>query len=307
MKKLIFIATIFFATALTAFWWLTLPVTLDPSLAGKFENGDPVAGQRVFDASGCSSCHAAKDAEANDKLKLGGRHPLQTPFGTFYAPNISPDPENGIGSWTGLEFASAMIRGVSPDGSHYYPAFPYTSYSRMSFKDASDLWAYIKTLEPVAVSNLPHELPLPFRFRRGLGLWKLLYWTDEPIAVIAEDDELLQRGQYLVEALGHCGECHTPRNLIGGQDKSRWLGGGPAPEGDGHIPNITPHETGIGSWSSNDIVYSLETGFTPSFDSFGGSMVDVQRNLAKLPKSDLEAIAAYLKAVPPVEGKARKN
>ena len=283
------------------FWILTAPRPLPADLLADIETGNSEAGELVFYAGGCSSCHAAKDAKNEAKLVLGGQRPLNSPFGTFYAPNISPDKTFGIGSWTGAQFADAMLRGISPEGQHYYPAFPYTSYARMKIGDIADLWAYMKTLEPVNVSNLEHELPLIFKIRRGLGLWKLLFLDDKPIVAIDEADEKLVRGRYLVEGPGHCGECHTPRNAIGGLNLSRWLAGGPSPEGKGKIPNITPHKTGIGGWSQSDIAYSLESGFTPEFDTFGASMAEVQENTAQLPAFDREAIAAYLKAVAAIE------
>jgi mono/diheme cytochrome c family protein len=232
---------------------------------------------------------------------LSGGQSLNTPFGIFYTPNISPHVKSGIGAWTGSEFANAMVNGVSPNGAHYYPAFPYTSYTRMTPVDVADLWVFLKTLPIAEDNNLAHELPLPFRLRRGLGLWKILYLNSVPIMKITGDDPELKRGQYLVEGLAHCGECHTPRNIIGGFQTSRWLGGGPAPEGKGRIPNITPHASGIGAWSKEEIAYSLESGFTPEFDSFSASMAEVQENMAKLPESDRDAIAAYLKAIPAIE------
>jgi mono/diheme cytochrome c family protein len=282
------------------FWFLTQPDTVADVFLVGIENGDGEKGERIFWAGGCSSCHADKTAKGEDRLKLGGRHPLKTPFGIFYTPNISPDQTEGIGAWSGRDFANAMTNGVSPDGSHYYPAFPYTTYSRIKPVDLADLWAFMKSLPPIATENVPHELPLPFRFRRGLGLWKLLYLRDEPVTQSLNNDPVVEDGRYIVEALAHCGECHTPRNLIGGMKTSRWLGGGPSPEGKGRIPNISPHATGIGDWTLKDITYSLETGFTREFDSFGGAMASVQENMAKLTPADREAIAVYLKNIPAV-------
>lgn len=284
------------------FWWLTIPEGYQTRLAtlGVLSEGDVAAGEAVFWASGCASCHAKKGAKGDEKLLLGGGHRLNTPFGTFVTPNISPDKETGIGNWTAEQFINAMVSGVSPEGLHYYPAFPFASYDIMEEQDVSDLFAYLKTLPAVSRSNEPHELALPFQWRRPLGIWKLMFTDGDWAIDLDEEDKKLMRGRYLVEALGHCGECHTPRNLLGGLKKTSWLSGGPAPEGDGKIPNITPDETGIGSWSEADIVYYLESGFTPDFDSVGGTMTSVQENMSKLPKNDLEAIAAYLKAIPPI-------
>jgi mono/diheme cytochrome c family protein len=283
------------------FWWLSAPVSFENEQAlASLTGGDVSKGEQVFWASGCASCHAEKGAKEDDKLLLGGGHRLETPFGTFITPNISPDSETGIGDWTISEFAHAMVNGVSPDGSHYYPAFPYTSYNKMTDQDLGNLFAYLKTLAPVARKNEPHELGILFSWRRPLGVWKKMFANDYWALEINTANATIARGRYLVEALAHCGECHTPRNLLGGLQSGKLLAGGPSPEGKGKIPNITPHETGIGSWSKADIVYYLESGFTPDFDSVGGSMTSVQQNMAKLPKADIEAIADYLKAIPAV-------
>jgi len=282
------------------FWWLSSPANIVDATA---PDADADRGEIVFWAGGCASCHAAKGAEGDQKLLLGGGHRLKTPFGTFVTPNISPDVETGIGNWNNQQFANAMFEGVSPQGKHYYPSFPYTSYNKMNRQDVADLFAYLRTLPPVSRANEAHELPLPFQWRRPLGIWKLMFAGTDRAQLADPSDAKLQRGRYLVEALGHCGECHTPRNLLGGPVENRSLAGGPAPEGEGKVPNITPHADGIGGWSAEDIAYYLESGFTPDFDSAGGSMVAVQQNMARLPKSDLEAIAAYLKSVPPVPSK----
>jgi mono/diheme cytochrome c family protein len=169
----------------------------------------------------------------------------------------------------------------------------------MSDKDVNDLFGYLKTLPKSGNVAPPHELPFPYNIRLALGGWKLLYFNDQPRVILADADDKVRRGQYLAEGPGHCGECHTPRDALGGFVRDRWLAGAPNPEGgQGRIPDITPNSTSIGSWSEADIVNYLQTGFTPDFDSAGGQMVDVQQNIAHLPQADLEAIAAYLKAVP---------
>ncbi len=192
------------------------------------------------------------------------------------------------------------MRGVSPDGAHYYPAFPYTSYARMKPEDVADLFAFMKTLPPVAGRTEGHSLGFPYSIRRGIGLWKRLYLRDTPVIALPEGTPApVLAGRYLVEGPGHCGECHTPRYFTGGAKKDQWLAGATAAEGKGVVPNITGGEGGIGSWSEADIVNFLETGFTPDFDSVGGAMAAVQRNMAMLSAEDRQAIAAYLKAVPP--------
>ena len=259
-------------------------------------------GERLFWLGGCASCHAASD-DGEAALRLGGGEALETPFGTFHPPNISPDPGDGIGRWSLADFANAMQRGVSPDGRHYYPAFPYNSYVNMTRQEVADLFAYLKTLPPVAGRAPEHELPFPFNIRRGVGLWQLAFLGEGPIAPLAPDaPDLARQGQHLVEGLGHCGECHTARGLsgLGDLDASRWLAGARAPEGEGGVPNITPAGD-TGDWSAEEIAEYLETGFTPDYDSVGGLMVAVQKNMAHLPDEDRQAIAAYLKALPPVK------
>ncbi len=282
-------------------WWLTAPRPLDES-ALPDHVPDPVAGERIFWAGGCASCHASplkgKRARGNFKFRLGGGEELDTPYGLFRVPNISPHPEDGIGDWTTLQFVNAMQRGVSPDGRHYYPSFPYASYVRMPIDDLIDLKAYIDTLPAVEGRIDDHELAFPWTLRRGIGLWKRLYLDAEAVIDTSGADALVQRGQALVEGAGHCGECHTPRNALGGMDYSRWLAGAPSPEGKGKVPDITPGGKNTADWSASDIAYYLQSGFTPDFDSVGGAMVPVQESMAKLPEEDWHAMAAYLKFIP---------
>ena len=305
MKKLaILVGVMALATAILL-WVLSAPKPLSTSELTMLPPGDAVNGEAVFWAGGCASCHAAPKSKGAAKLLLGGGLELKTPFGVFRSPNISPDEKYGIGSWNKADFANALLRGIAPTGAHYFPAFPYTSYARMNGKDVADLWAYIKTLPASSNRVAGHDLPFPFNIRRAVGLWKWLYLKPERVVQIIDASPQVSRGQYLVEGPAHCGECHTPRNQLGGFDYSRWLAGGPAPEGKEKIPNITPHPQGIGDWTNKDITYSLETGFTPEFDSFGSSMVDVQENMARLPAEDRTAIAAYLKIVPAKPGRGK--
>ena len=253
-------------------------------------------GRLMFFAGGCASCHAAPGSD--DKLALAGGVRLESPFGAFIGPNISPHREDGIGGWSDLDFLNAMLRGVSPEGGHYYPAFPYTSYQRMRVTDLLDLKAFLDTLQPVAGRAPDHEVGFPFNIRRGLGLWKRLYLDGEPFVADPAASDQVNRGAYLSEGPGHCGECHTPRDAIGGLDRSNWFAGAPNPEGKGIIPNITPHAQGLESWSEGDIAYALESGFTPDYDSLGGTMGKVISNTAQLSAEDRAAIAAYLKSLP---------
>ncbi|MEJ1161139.1 c-type cytochrome [Prosthecomicrobium sp. N25] len=299
MKRILLVLVVLALAAGAVVWILTAPKPL-AAAALPAHKADPANGERVFWTGGCASCHAAKGAKDADRLKLGGGQAFATPFGTFYAPNISPDPVAGIGRWSELDLVNAMQRGVSPEGRHYYPAFPYGSYVRMKTEDVVDLAAFLKSLPAVSEPSKPHDLPFPFNIRRGLGLWKLLYLDPAPVTALAPDAPAeIQRGRHIVEGAGHCGECHTPRNAIGGPDRSRWLAGAKALEGDGKIPNITPDTSALGGWSAKDIAYYLESGLTPDGDSVGGPMATVVDNMAKLPAEDRNAIAAYLKAVPP--------
>lgn len=282
-----------------SFWLLTEPKPLAASVLPD-RAGDPVKGELLFWAGGCASCHAAPGSKGDDRLKLAGGEPIVSPFGTFHAPNISPDKVHGIGNWSTLDFVNAMKRGLGPDGEQLYPAFPYTSYQRMPVADLVDLKAYLDTLPADATPNKAHELPFPFSIRRGVGLWKLLYLDGETFAPDPSKSDEINRGAYLVQGPGHCNECHTPRNAIGGLDRSRALAGAPDPSGKGTIPNITPGSSTMGDWTADDIANFLETGMTPDFDSVGGTMVEVQENMAKLPASDRAAIAAYLKDLPPI-------
>jgi mono/diheme cytochrome c family protein len=277
----------------------TAPLSLPAATRAALPVGDADRGATWFWAGGCASCHAAARADGEDRFRLGGGQRLETPFGVFVPPNISPDPTDGIGAWSAADFANAMLRGLAPDGRHYYPAFPYGSYARMAPQDVADLWAFLQTLPAVEGRAAEHDLGFPFGMRRGIGLWKRAFLSDAPVIAVDEGDPALVRGRYLVEGPGHCAECHTPRNVLGGLRTTRWMAGGPAPEGTGRIPNITPGDGGIGSWSAGDVAYFLETGFTPDFDTAGGMMASVQRNMAMLTGEDRDAIAAYLLALPP--------
>jgi mono/diheme cytochrome c family protein len=279
------------------FWILTVPQTVPASALGPHE-ADLANGRTMFIAGGCSGCHAVPGAD--DKTRLGGGLALKSPFGTFYMPNISSDRRDGIGAWSEAEFVTALSQGTSPDGRHYYPAFPYTSYQRMRLDDLRDLFAYLKTLPAVSGKVREHDMSFPFTFRRGLGLWKLLYLDGKPFAPDPTKSAMLNRGAYLVEGAGHCAECHSPRNLIGGIIAAQRFAGGPNPEGKGWIPNITQKD--LGDWSEKDIAYLLETGQTPDGDSIGGAMTEVVRHTSQLAPEDRAAIAAYIKSLPPVEG-----
>lgn len=296
MKKLAIIMVCLALFGLGIFWVVTIPKTGDPGeLAGLVP--DLEQGAAVFTIGGCASCHAAENAKGDAKLILAGGRAFASDFGTFYAPNISPDPDVGIGNWTPIDLLNAMRYGTSPGGKHYFPAFPYSAYAHATTQDIVSLFAYLKTLPASATENRAHEVGFPFNIRRSLGGWKLLFQPKGWALKDAATPEI-ERGRYLVEALGHCGECHTPRNALGGLQISRWLGGAPNPSGKGNIPNITTAKL---DWIDSDVLAYFTTGFTPDFDTVGGHMVDVVENLSAMPEAELIAIIAYLRAVPAVE------
>jgi mono/diheme cytochrome c family protein len=288
------------AAAFSVYWWLTAAPAM-VVLTAPVHPPDLTNGLTVFDAGGCASCHAVPGQP--DRLRLGGGLAIPSPFGTFYAPNISPDPVDGIGRWTEADFVGAVTKGRSPAGFHYFPAFPYTSYQHANIEDIRDLYAYLKTLQPVAGKVRDHDVPFPFNIRRNIGIWKWLFMDGRPFVPDAAHSAQWNRGAYLVNSLGHCAECHSPRNFLGGIVAAQRFAGGPDPEGEGWVPNIT--QKGLGDWSEKDIAYFLETGQTPDGDSAGGSMVRVIRNISQLNPGDREAIAAYVKTLPPVDGPPR--
>ena len=282
---------------------LTLPVRV-PASGLPSHAPDIANGKYIFTAAGCAECHAVPvkacdDLNTKDKETLAGGRCLKTSYGTFNVPNISPDKATGIGSWTTLDFVNAMKQGVAPDGSHLYPAFPYTSYQRLTFEDLIDLKAYLDSLPAVKHRVAPHALRFPYNLRQALGLWKRLYVDGKSVTPDPKASAELNRGAYLVLAAGHCSECHSSRDLLGGIVKAKEFAGALNPEGKGDVPNITPSDDGIGDWTVEDIAYLLETGNTPDFDTIGENMVPVQENMAKLTPEDRTAIAVFLKSLPP--------
>jgi len=282
-----------------AFYVLTAPSAWPHRFESR--NANLANGETMFQIGGCASCHSTP--KQDDHRRLGGGLALETPFGTFKVPNISPDAKFGIGGWPEEAFVNAMLRGVGRNGEHLYPTFPYTSYQRMSLDDVRDLFAFLKSLPPEAVASEPHALPFPFNVRRGLGLWKLLYLDDKMFVPDPAKSAALNRGAYLVEGPGHCAECHSPRDIFGGIVADRRFAGGSDAKGKGWVPNITPHANGIPSWSTKDLSLFLESGLAPDGASVGSSMSDVISNTAKLTAEDRAAMAAYLKSLPPRPGK----
>jgi mono/diheme cytochrome c family protein len=294
--------------AVGAFWILTMPETVTasalPAYTPNLDNG-----MTMFNAGGCASCHAIpnKDPDKVDRTRLGGGLALNSPFGTFYAPNISPDPNDGIGKWNEANFIAALWKGAAPDGSNLYPAFPYTSYHLMALADTRDLFAYLKTLPPVPGKIRGHDLSFPFNVRRLLGGWKLLFLQSGTYVPDASKSAQWNRGAYLVNGPGHCAECHSPRNALGAIIGSERFAGGPSPDGNGWVPNITPFGLGksvLGNvvWTEKDIASFLGDGMNPVGDVAGGAMTEVIRNTSLLSPEDRGAMANYIASLPPIQG-----
>lgn len=268
------------------------------------DHGAVRRGEYLFSAAGCAGCHT--DIKNRGPVGAGGRE-LKTPFGVFYGPNITSDPDHGIGRWSDADFIRALRHGVSPRGAHYYPVFPFTSFTKISDDDMRDLKAFLFSLPPSPTPNRAHDIRFPFNFRFAQYFWKLLFFDRGAFVDDAGRPAAVNRGAYLVTALGHCGECHTPRNLMGASDRGlAFAGTRNGPEGS-NVPNITPDpETGIGRWSTGDLAELLKSGMTPDGDFVGGSMAEVVRETtSKLSENDRKAMVAYLRALPPIQNDLR--
>ena len=282
--------------------------------SGSADGGSPrppdlTAGERIFHATGGCTCHTNYPGEGEAAPRLAGGRALATPFGVYYSSNITPDRETGIGTWKDADFIRAMREGLSPEGEHYFPVFPYTSFTGLSRQDLVDMKAYLDSLPAIRRENRPPGAMFPFSWRATIAGWKFMNFTSERIESDPARSDAWNRGRYLVTAAAHCGECHTPRTLTGGLDASMRLAGSrEGPEGE-LAPNITPHEqTGIGSWTRPDLVWYLELGLKPDGDDTQGLMSEViEHGYANLPAEDLEAIAAYLATVPAIENEVKGN
>lgn len=251
-------------------------------------------GHYIAQASGCVGCHT--DTKAGAAPFAGGRA-LKTPFGTFFGPNITPDRATGLGDWTEADFQRAIRRGERPDGSHYFPAFPYPSFTGMADADIRDLWAYLRSLPAVKQANQPHDLRFPFGWRFLVVIWKWFFFTPGSGGAAPTVANLVDRGAYLVRVLGHCGECHTPRNFLGGPKSGSPFSGSKIPEG--KVPNITP--TRLKKWSDDEVKEYLTTGISPAGDIAVEPMSEVITNTTgKLTPQDLTAMVAYLRSLRPL-------
>ncbi len=279
-------------TALIAAAWA------QPSTAA----GDAARGKYLFDAAGCLGCHT--DIKNKGNPLAGGRE-LKTPFGAYYSPNITPDADSGIGKWSDADFIRALRNGVAPNGSHYFPVFPYPSYTGMTDKDMLDIKAYIFTTPPHKTVNKPHRTLPPFGTRLFVGPWKALHFTPGPLQPDPAKSAQWNRGAYLVRAVGHCAECHTPRNLLGAKKTDMDMAGtADGPDG-GTVPNITPdRKTGIGRWSADELEDFLDSGMLPDGDFAGSDMGDViDQSTSRLSKADRKAMVEYLRSLPAVDNR----
>jgi mono/diheme cytochrome c family protein len=275
---------------------------LGTTISSAYAQGDAKRGLYLAKAAGCVGCHTetSKDATA-----FAGGRALKTPFGTFYGPNITPHPQAGVGRWTEADFMRAMRRGERPDGANYFPAFPYPSFTRIADEDLRDLWAYLRSLPPSSRLNHPHELRFPYGWRPLVTLWKWLFFTAGPMVNDKQLTPVVNRGKYLVQALGHCGECHTPRNFLGGPKTDRFLAGGRTADNK-KAPNLTP--TRLKTWTDPEFKNFLLTGETPDGDAASETMDEVIRNTtSQLTPDDLQALIAYLRSVPPLPDEAKSK
>ena len=305
LRRLVLAAAAGVILGVAAFGLVTRPAIVPASALPPYRpNLDN--GRTMLAIGGCASCHAVpnKDPDKVDRMRLGGGLALASPFGTFYVPNISPDPKDGIGSWSEANFVTALWKGTSEHGANLYPAFPYTSYQHMRLDDVRDLFAYLKTLPPVPGKVHRHDLKFPFNERWLVGGWKLLFLHGGPFMPDPSRSAQWNRGAYLVNGPGHCAECHSPRNILGAVIDSERFAGGPAFDGSGWVPNITPAGLKHGDqiWSEEDIANFLADGMMPSGDFAGSTMADVIRDTSLLGADDRAAIAAYIYTLPPVQG-----
>jgi mono/diheme cytochrome c family protein len=276
-------------------------VWAEPSAPGPLPPGVE-RGRQVFEATGGCTCHTNYPGEGEAAPELAGGRSMETPFGIFYSTNITPDPATGLGNWSDEDFIRAMREGLSPDGQHYFPVFPYPAFAGLRDQDLIDLKAYLDARPAIERANKAPGAPFPFSWRATLLGWKWMNFDPQPIVDDEAQTAEWNRGRYLVSAAAHCGECHTPRTLTGGLDESLSLAGSrDGPEGE-LAPNITPdRETGIGRWSRNDLVWYLETGLKPDGDDTQGLMAEViEHGYSRMPTADLRAIAIYLKSLDPI-------
>tara|TARA_Y100000031_G_scaffold154137_1_gene200980 strand:- start:753 stop:1595 length:843 start_codon:yes stop_codon:yes gene_type:complete len=255
--------------------------------------GDAERGAYVLRLAGCVACHTSKDA--GEKGFLSGGEALQTPFGAFFGPNITSDADYGIGSWSLDDFSGALVNGVAPDGAHYYPAFPFTFYARLSDQDVVDLWAYMQTVPPVSKPSKAHRLSWPFDQRLLMAAWKTLFLSTDPVQTDESKTDSWNRGAYIVEGPGHCGACHSPRGPLGNIDGASRLTGSIFGPDDEATPAIDRESLKESDWIEDDLFWLLQIGVLPDGDVIGSTMGEVvDDSTGNLTDDDLRAIAEYL-------------
>jgi mono/diheme cytochrome c family protein len=293
-RRLAALATLLAVAGAAAFWLLTRPSPLPPE-AVPAHPADLRNGEVVYHAGSCLACHRPPEESGRDAGLPSGGRPFPTPVGTFYPQNLTPDPETGIGAWSEIDFVNAMRLGLSPRGTHYFPAFPYASYRSMTMADLLDLRAYLMSLPPVKAPSREADVPAVALARRGVGLWKRIAfrrptWSPEP-----GRGPSWTRGAYLANAPGHCGECHTPRDWLMVADESGHFAGGPHPGGEGKVPSLRGLLARKKYANVDDLVLALQNGETLGYEDLSsGGMAAIQESLARLPEADLRAIAEYV-------------
>ncbi len=257
-------------------------------------------GARLAAIGNCYLCHTAPGGRA-----YAGNRPIPTPFGTIYSTNITPAPGNGIGHWSVAAFRRAMRQGVSRRGSHYYPAFPYPHFARLDDDDLHALYAFIMTRQPVDIFAPTNELPFPLNERWLMPFWNSLFLDRAPLRADPAHSAAWNRGRYLVEGLGHCGDCHTPRNLLGGAKASQALAGGSA-EG-WRAPALNAASPAPVPWDEPHLVAYLHHGWDSDHGAAAGPMQDVVTSLAQADPADIRAIVVYLIAQQGAVSPARRQ
>ncbi len=274
------------AIAVLAAWPIGTPVALG------MVTGDPTRGAYLARSSGCITCHT-NIADAG--RALAGGAPLDTPFGSFVPPNITPDLVAGIGDWTLDQFAVALRQGIRPDGKAYYPAFPYEFYAAFTDQDVADLWAAIRTVPAVDRAAAPHDVGFPFNLRWGLKIWRAAYMAPVEMSPLLGKSDEWNRGQQLAQGATHCAACHTGRNMLGGLQADQAFGGNDNLPGGSAAPAIRAADLREGGWTPANLTYALRTGIMPNGDVLGGSMAEVVKDgTSFLTDGDRAAIAAYL-------------
>jgi mono/diheme cytochrome c family protein len=270
--------------SLAAACTLPAPSTSTEPPQRSFDRARVERGAALAAVGNCVTCHTAAGGKA-----FAGGYPLRTPFGTVHGSNITPDPNTGIGRWSEADFARAMREGVSPEGHHYYPAFPYDYFTRLGDDDIAALYAFVMTREPVR-NTLPANAMLVPRF--AVSIWKRMYFDRAPFKPDPARGPQWNRGAYLAESLAHCSACHTPRNKLGAEERDRYLSGGDV---DGwHAPALNESSPSPVPWNEEALAAYLRTGLVDAHAIAAGPMEEVVMNLAHAPRDDLRALAAYI-------------